>query len=342
MEALDETFTNAPHQPDGDDQFEAVHQDIGRISGLNGGAQVAPKSTLVARPQQYQEAGSQLASPPVVAAAAAAAAIAQVFDRPASNAAPATPRTSRPLSGSSRKPNRITLVARRDPLPSPTSALVAAQLPAPSQLDAPASVEAPTYTPTFAAASPAPVALVEAQPAFRSFATAPAAVHSPTHSASVSARHSALMAQVAAERAAAQGLVDSAPILPPPPPPPPTQQEVAPSFANQAAAGQHLPQPHFVAQPQQQHHQPQAAPTSAQGQAVFLSQPEEPQVAPSFEHVLGHGCPHRGVYSWENRDHCDRYYMCTNGTFTEEACPNGLAYSQQGAVYQHCAYNWLT
>lgn len=166
------------------------------------------------------------------------------------------------------------------------------------------------------------------------------------------------MAQVAAERAAAASLMDSEPG-------PSSLAPAEPSVSqSQAGAHQHQAQStqaissfahagHQLQQPQQLQPPPQlqqqqppqasghlAAPTTAQGQSVFLSQPDEPQVAPSFEHVLGHGCPQRGVFSWDNKDHCDRYYLCTNGTFTEEACPNGLAYSQQGAVYQHCAYNW--
>lgn len=148
---------------------------------------------------------------------------------------------------------------------------------------------------------------------------------------SVSARHSALMAQVAAERQAAAALTN-------------------PEFSVQQAAPA-APRLHTLAEPLEAFSQPAAAQmqppptvhheTSAAGAApAFVGQPDEPLAAPSFEHVMSQGCPHKGVFSYPNKDYCDRYYMCTNGTFTEEACPNGLAYGQMGAVYQHCAYNW--
>jgi hypothetical protein len=161
---------------------------------------------------------------------------------------------------------------------------------------------------------------------------------------------------VAAERAAAASLISS---HSEPPAPPAPAEVAAPSFSNLAAGSSFSPSSHhqqpafasFSAAAQAHHSQAaphqathsnqfnQHLPAASQPQAA-VNQAEEPLVAPSFEHVLGHGCPQKGVFSWENKDHCDRYYMCTNGTFTEEACPNGLAYSQLGAVYQHCAYNW--
>lgn len=132
------------------------------------------------------------------------------------------------------------------------------------------------------------------------------------------------MAQVAAERqaaAASGGNGDYAPLE---------------ALTSPAQVAQVQPPP-TLQQLQHHHQQPTAAASPA---LTFVNQPEEPLVAPSFDHVLGNGCPHKGVFSYPNKDHCDRYYMCTNGTFTEEACPNGLAYGQMGAVYQHCAYNW--
>lgn len=146
---------------------------------------------------------------------------------------------------------------------------------------------------------------------------------------SVSARHSALMAQVAAERQAAVAAAS-----------PDFSSLGSPIEAlSVPAIAQVQPPPTVQSQQLQQASQSNQRAASAPAQA-FVNQPEEPLVAPSFEHVVSHGCPHKGLFSYPNKDHCDRYYMCTNGTFTEEACPNGLAYGQMGAVYQHCAYNW--
>lgn len=225
---------------------------------------------------------------------------------------------------------------------------MAAQLPAPSQqpqLQIAPSALTESPQPTFAPQQEQPPA---AGPALSSFRAT---------GGSMSARHSALIAQVAAERAAAASLIS------PQSEPAPSAPVAAPSFGASEALAQQShhhrnPQPQQQQPPQQPQPQsafasfaPQLAATSATQQPQqhlaaasqaqsSVNQPDEPLVAPSFEHVLGHGCPQKGVFSWENRDYCDRYFLCTNGTFTEEACPNGLAYSQQGAVYQHCAYNW--
>lgn len=164
---------------------------------------------------------------------------------------------------------------------------------------------------------------------------------------SVSARHSALMAQVAAERQAASSLSsqttgggssgnsgNSNTLLDFPSPTQASNQQ--PSLGSPLEA---LSSP-AVAQVQPPPTLQSSTAAAASPPLSFVNQAEEPIVAPSFEHILSKGCPLKGVFSYENKDYCDRYYMCTNGTFTEEACPNGLAYSQMGAVYQHCAYNW--
>lgn len=125
-------------------------------------------------------------------------------------------------------------------------------------------------------------------------------------------------------------------------------QRIQPSTVinHQQAAVDHSPIDHeaapAVTRPVTNELPPQQIIRSASVQQLTAAsiQQDEPVMAPSFEHVVTKGCPPKGVFSYENRDHCDRYFMCTNGTFTEEACPNGLAYSQMGAVYQHCAYNW--
>ncbi|RWS07149.1 Chitin binding Peritrophin-A domain containing protein 8-like protein, partial [Dinothrombium tinctorium] len=51
-------------------------------------------------------------------------------------------------------------------------------------------------------------------------------------------------------------------------------------------------------------------------------------------------CPLEGVYSFPHETDCDKYYLCTNGTFTFEECPNGLLYSVNGAVFKFCAFQW--
>lgn len=277
--------------------------------------------------------------------------------------------------GSQRKPNRITLVARRDPVvTSAQPAPLAVQVPAPPQQYSPQLQTAPSASldlaqPTFAPQPPQEtVSPSLQQPAPLTLVSGPALNSFRATGGSVSPRHSALIAQVAAERAAAASLI-SAQSEPAPPAALASSALAAPTFSSVAPQGHHHQQlqqqqpafasfssqlapqqsssllgpfqnnPHHNQQSQHQHQQLQHQPAASQPQAA-VNQLEEPLVSPSFEHVLGHGCPHKGVFSWENKDHCDRYYMCTNGTFTEEACPNGLAYGQQGAVYQHCAYNW--
>lgn len=236
-----------------------------------------------------------------------------------------------------RKPNRITLAVRTH-APVQVSALgaeppvVASQ---PPPVLAPPE-EAPQQSPFTPLAGPS------YRPSFQPLAPVEPAVGSSLRSSSsVSARHSALMAQVAAER----GQQVELPQLPqhhqPQPQPQPQQPDPSVFAASQApssAVTAQVQPPPLLFQQQQQ--QQQAASVAAPALAGFVNRPEEPLVAPSFEQVLQQGCPQRGVFSWENKDYCDRYYMCTNGTFTEEACPNGLGYSQMGAVYQHCAYNW--
>lgn len=335
---------------DEDDQFQVVHQDIGRISG--GGASsspVAPQSTIVRQPQAQ-------AQPAFVAEVAPAQVSHQQssFDRHHSGAAS---NRQRQQAAPSRKPNRITLAVRtstpvhvslvepaapqQHARSSEPSAFVshhqqpqAVPQPQPQfqqhhhhqlqsqQQPAFHSVFQPTPTDRQADEPLQPQTLVASQPELQSSSSFRSGLG---HTNSVSARHSALIAQVAAERAAAadrQGPTDF-PLL-----------QSQPSLGSPIEALS-VPAVAQVQPPPQQHIAAQASPAFS-----FVNQPEEPIVAPSFDHILGHGCPKKGVFSYENKDHCDRYYMCTNGTFTEEACPNGLAYSQMGAVYQHCAYNW--
>lgn len=258
---------------DGDEQFQAYHQDIGRISGSSSQSAVAPQS-IVRQLAPAAPATTPAPAPPP-------------FERALASGRGRQPQQSQQQQ-QQRKPNRITLAVRT---PAPT--FVA---PAIEQFAPPA---APQFAPAYTPPEPQGGAALNS---FRSGLTN-----------SVSARHSALMAQVAAERQSASAS--------------PLEQ---PSLGSPLEA---LSSPTAA--------QVQAPPALAASPALsFVDQPEEPLVAPSFEQILGKGCPPKGVFSYENKDHCDRYYMCTNGTFTEEACPNGLAYSQMGAVYQHCAYNW--
>lgn len=313
---------------DGDDQFQVFHGDIGRISGISGNSNqpaAAPQTTILRQVQSQATA-----APPTTFQAPR-----PVADRPVAQ----RQRGHQQQQQSTRRP-RITLAVRTSaPIQSVAFSEPAVVATPPVQQQPPrqplAELPSNSFTSSQLVAPPIPQALP--QPQFQSIfsQSAPALDHraqpaqssfrsSPGHSNLVSARHSALIAEVAAERAAA-------------------------AAQNQAEA---FPQPSLgsplEALSVSAVAQVQPPPTAALGhQALaaqpsfnFVNQPEEPIVAPSFEHVLGHGCPGRGVFSYENKDHCDRYYMCTNGTFTEEACPNGLAYSQMGAVYQHCAYNW--
>lgn len=238
------------------------------------------------------------------------------------------------------KRNRITLAVRQHtPAPTPLGQLESVPAPLPQAITQPISV------PLQMQAGPPP-----AQDAA---------------SASQNHRFASLMAEVAAERQ--QQLVaqqqpklsedsesgdNQASALPRLPlasvPSPIAVQVIAPppaapqSFASELLApvengGQVAPTSHSQLEPSAGPPARGHAPVTHQS---FGDQPEEQIEAPSFQHVLSQGCPRKGVFSWENKDHCDRYYMCTNGTFTEESCPNGLLYSQMGAVYQHCAYNW--
>lgn len=298
---------------------------------------MAPQTTIVERAQLGEpanDATSPLAAPGPVAA-----------PQPAQ-------RQQARLTTGSRKPNRITLVARRDPLPSAVAAL-APLVAAPASAAIRKASQAEQAAPTLAVHQAQQhhqhqEASLFSGPALASFRGATPNV------GSVSARHSALMAEVAAERAAAgtlapQGNQQQQPSLGSPlealsslaplqAAPSQFQAASAPTFSSQiqSVPSQQHQQPHR----HQSHQQHQAQPAIENPTFIAANRAEEPLVAPSFEQVLSGGCPHKGVFSWENKDHCDRYYMCTNGTFTEEACPNGLAYSQMGAVYQHCAYNW--
>ncbi|XP_043219302.1 protein obstructor-E-like [Amphibalanus amphitrite] len=44
--------------------------------------------------------------------------------------------------------------------------------------------------------------------------------------------------------------------------------------------------------------------------------------------------------AYEDPSGCDRYFLCSNGTLTEEVCENGLLFSGRGAVHEHCDYHW--
>ena len=35
-----------------------------------------------------------------------------------------------------------------------------------------------------------------------------------------------------------------------------------------------------------------------------------------------------------------QYFLCSNGTLTEETCGNGLMFSGTGAVHENCDYHW--
>ncbi|KAK3928148.1 Protein obstructor-E [Frankliniella fusca] len=57
--------------------------------------------------------------------------------------------------------------------------------------------------------------------------------------------------------------------------------------------------------------------------------------------VSGQGCPEQhGVQAYPHPDLCDHFYLCTNGTLTEEVCENGLLFDGKGAVHNHCNYHW--
>lgn len=338
---------------DGDDHFQAYHGDIGRISGMSG-SPVAPATVI----RQVAAAATQ---PPAVAAPVAPVPVVRQHQH--QHQAASGPARANPNAGR----RRITLAVRQHaPIAGELNVGNAPQPAQPVQLVTAAPASPVTHAdtqPTFTQLSPPPQfrpAPAPEQPrAAVSFGhhfdqhanhqqlLQPQALGAPQHQLgpalasfrnagsgsglahSVSARHSALIAQVAAEREAAAAAAGGGSNAP--------EHLAAPSLGSPLEA---LSQP-AVAQAQPPQPPLLGEPAAAASPALtFVNQPEEPIVAPSFEHVLSHGCPHKGLFSYENKDHCDRYYMCTNGTFTEEACPNGLAYSQMGAVYQHCAYNW--
>jgi len=62
--------------------------------------------------------------------------------------------------------------------------------------------------------------------------------------------------------------------------------------------------------------------------------------------ILAHGasaphCPEPfGEQAYAHPDHCDQFFLCTNGTLTLETCENGLLFDGKGAVHNHCNYNW--
>lgn len=297
---------------DGDEQFFAVHQDIGRISGAASNApNVAPQTVVRQVPAARQPDFAPAAAAPVAPALPVAAQTAQVHKR--------APVRGRQPNQQQHQHHQQQLVLQQQQ----QQQQFQQQQPQPQQSQPQPQPLLPLLQPQVQFHQPQQFAKLSLQasperqqqqvavgPALTSFRS------SAGHTNSVAARHSALMAQVAAERQAEQQGSLGSPIEALSSPaiaqvqPPPTLQQLQPPVA------------------------------AASPPLSFINQPEEPLVAPSFEHVLSSGCPPKGVFSYENRDHCDRYYMCTNGTFTEEACPNGLAYSQMGAVYQHCAYNW--
>eukprot|EP00095_Tigriopus_kingsejongensis_P003753 maker-scaffold911_size81771-snap-gene-0.26 protein:Tk03753 transcript:maker-scaffold911_size81771-snap-gene-0.26-mRNA-1 annotation:"GK25194" len=57
--------------------------------------------------------------------------------------------------------------------------------------------------------------------------------------------------------------------------------------------------------------------------------------------ALAQGCPESyGVQTYPHEEYCDKFYLCVNGTFTEETCQNGLVFDGHGHVHNHCNYNW--
>ncbi|GBP70464.1 Protein obstructor-E [Eumeta japonica] len=52
-------------------------------------------------------------------------------------------------------------------------------------------------------------------------------------------------------------------------------------------------------------------------------------------------CPEpHGLQAYAHPEHCDQFFLCTNGTLTLETCENGLLFDGKGAVHNHCNYNW--
>lgn len=46
------------------------------------------------------------------------------------------------------------------------------------------------------------------------------------------------------------------------------------------------------------------------------------------------------IQAFGHPEHCDQFFLCTNGTLTLETCENGLLFDGKGAVHNHCNYNW--
>ena len=52
-------------------------------------------------------------------------------------------------------------------------------------------------------------------------------------------------------------------------------------------------------------------------------------------------CPEQyGEQAYAHPEHCDQFFLCTNGTLTLETCENGLLFDGKGGVHNHCNYNW--
>lgn len=282
--------TNDAHQADADDNFEAVHHDIGRITS---------------------------ASSPTVAGATVVRNIPEV---PEAHVSPEEVRTSQ---------HRAVAAPQQAPRRKATKRVTYAIKP-----------HAPIEQPI---AAPVPVAVEQ-----------PSRV----------SRHNAAQVRHRQQLPQQQRIAQAAPVLPPQPEPLPIIEQpqhhqqappsVQPMFGHQPAESFSGPlslatAPAQLDSPPIAHHSPRQSPQFSSS-IVISPQPAAPIVAstsideplpePSFDSVVSSGCPQLGVFSWPHKGLCDQYYKCTNGTFTEESCPNGLAYSKLGAVYQHCAYNW--
>lgn len=65
---------------------------------------------------------------------------------------------------------------------------------------------------------------------------------------------------------------------------------------------------------------------------------------PSAATAQGFGyneCPEKeGVQTYPHPDDCNAFYLCVNGTLTEEYCENGLLFDGKGAVHNYCNYYW--
>ncbi|XP_050692011.1 protein obstructor-E-like [Eriocheir sinensis] len=52
-------------------------------------------------------------------------------------------------------------------------------------------------------------------------------------------------------------------------------------------------------------------------------------------------CPEKeGVQTYPHPNDCNSFYLCVNGTLTEEYCENGLLFDGKGAVHNYCNYYW--